>query len=86
MKRKQDKNDYNSFRSQFVKLGKTCAEPGDWCCPLRLKTGVQVIGGVLALLSGAVLVLFFAKLDDIVSRQYFKLFQVGGIKRFVDRP
>lgn len=62
-------------RSQFIKLGQSSTDPGDCCCPLRLKTGVQIIGGILALLSGAFLVLFFAMLDDIVSRHYFKLFQ-----------
>ena len=31
----------------------------------RLKTGVQIVGGVLAILSGVILVLFFAKLDEV---------------------
>ena len=31
----------------------------------RLKTGVQIVGGVLAILSGVLLVLFFAKLDEV---------------------
>ena len=41
------------------------------CCPTtiptfsRLKTGVQIVGGVLAILSGVILVLFFAKLDEV---------------------
>ena len=34
-------------------------------------------GGVLAILSGALLVLFFAKLDEIVSRRYFQVYQVN---------
>ena len=39
-------------------------------------SGVQIIGGVLAILSGVLLVIFFAKLDQLVSRQYFALFEV----------
>ena len=39
-------------------------------------SGVQIIGGVLAILSGVLLVVFFAKLDELVSRQYYALFQV----------
>ena len=40
-------------------------------------SGVQIIGGVLAILSGVLLVVFFAKLDELVSRQYYALFQVA---------
>ena len=45
--------------------------------------GVQIIGGVLAVLSGLVLVVFFAKLDELVSRQYYNLFQVGETLRVI---
>ena len=51
--------------------------PGDPCCQIKIKTGVQIIGGVLAILSGVLLVVFFAKLDELVSRQYYALFQVA---------
>ena len=37
-----------------------------YCHQIRLKTGVQIVGGVLAILSGVILVLFFAKLDEVV--------------------
>ena len=63
-------------RSQFIKLGKLETDPIDSCCPLRIKTGVQILGSVLAILSGALLVLFFARLDELVRRQYFQLYQV----------
>jgi len=62
-------------RSQFIKLGKLETDPIDSCCPLRIKTGVQILGSVLAILSGALLVLFFARLDELVRRQYFQLYQ-----------
>jgi len=62
-------------RSHFIKLGKMEKNPGDPCCQIKIKTGVQIIGGVLAILSGVLLVVFFAKLDELVSRQYYALFQ-----------
>merc|ERR1712110_106603 len=62
-------------RSHFIKLGKLEKNPGDPCCQIKIKTGVQIIGGVLAILSGVLLVVFFAKLDELVSRQYYALFQ-----------
>ena len=37
---------------------------------------VQIIGGVMTIISGVMLVVFFAKLDDIISRQYYKIFEV----------
>ena len=36
----------------------------------RLKTGVQIVGGVLAILSGVLLVLFFAKLDEVGTTSF----------------
>ena len=36
----------------------------------RLKTGVQIVGGVLAILSGVLLVLFFAKLDEVGATSF----------------
>ena len=33
-------------------------------------SGVQLIGGVLAILSGVVLVLYFAKLDTLINLKY----------------
>ena len=64
----------------------------DQCCPMGLKTGlnqislqnnlifstsgVQILGGILAIISGVMLVMFFAKLDDIIGRQYYKIFEV----------
>ena len=39
--------------------------------------GVQILAGILAILSAVMLVVFFAKLDDIISRQYFKIFEVS---------
>ena len=41
-----------------------------------MKTGVQIIGGLLAVLSGTVLVLFFAMLDEIIGRKYFQIYEV----------
>ena len=38
----------------------------------RLKTGVQIVGGVLAILSGVLLVLFFAKLDEVGTSFLFE--------------
>ena len=66
----------NNLRSHFIKLGKLEKSPEDPCCQIKIKTGVQIIGGVLAILSGVLLVVFFAKLDELVSRQYYALFQV----------
>merc|ERR1719402_1995404 len=40
----------------------------------RLKTGVQIVGGVLAILSGVLLVLFFAKLDEVIAWKYKLIF------------
>ena len=37
--------------------------------------GVQIIGGILAILSGVVLVLFFAKLDELISRRYLEIYE-----------
>ena len=48
-------------------------------------SGVQIIGGVLAILSGVLLVVFFAKLDELVSRQYYALFQVEPTPETLDR-
>ena len=39
-------------------------------------SGVQIIGGILAILSGVILVLFFAKLDELISRRYLELYEV----------
>jgi len=63
------------LRSHFIKLANLENNSSDSCCKIKLKTGVQIIGGVLAVLSGLVLVVFFAKLDELVSRQYYNLFQ-----------
>ena len=41
--------------------------------------GVQILAGILAILSAVMLVIFFAKLDDLITRQYFNLFQVRNI-------
>jgi len=57
------------IRSLFVELGES-QEPQDTCCPLRLKTGVQIVGGVLAIISGVLLVVFFAKLDEVIAWRY----------------
>jgi len=64
------------IRSRFIELGKADKSEEDQCCPMRLKTGVQILAGILAILSAVMLVVFFAKLDDIISRQYFKIFEV----------
>ena len=39
--------------------------------------GVQILGGILAILSGVMLVVFFAKLDEIIERQYYTMFEVS---------
>ena len=43
--------------------------------------GVQILAGILAILSAVLLVVFFAKLDDLISRQYFKMFEVSRRRR-----
>ena len=43
--------------------------------------GVQILAGILAILSEVLLVVFFAKLDDLISRQYFKMFEVSRRRR-----
>ena len=45
----------------------------------RSLSGVQILAGILAILSAVMLVIFFAKLDDLISRQYFNIFQVRNI-------
>ena len=40
--------------------------------------GVQIVGGVLSILSGVVLVLYFAKLDTLVEEKYYRIF---GVRR-----
>merc|ERR1712088_1258571 len=55
------------LRSLFVELGEASESSKTQCCPIRLKTGVQIVGGVLAILSGVILVLFFAKLDEVIG-------------------
>ena len=40
--------------------------------------GVQILGGILAILSGVMLVVFFAKLDEIIERQYYTMFEVSS--------
>lgn len=62
-------------RSRFIELGKAEKTEDDQCCPMGLKTAVQILGGVLTIISGVMLVVFFAKLDDIISRQYYKIFE-----------
>jgi len=62
------------IRSIYIELGKSSDTSKDPCCPLRLKTGVQIMGGALAILSGVILVLFFAKLDELIARKYRQLF------------
>ena len=63
-------------RSHFLKLGKQDKDSIKSCCPIQMKTGVQIIGGLLAILSGTVLVLFFAMLDEIIGRKYFQIYEV----------
>lgn len=62
-------------RSRFIELGKAEKSEEDQCCPMGLKTAVQILGGILAILSGVMLVIFFAKLDDVISKQYQKIFE-----------
>ena len=45
--------------------------------------GVQIIGGILAILSGVILVLFFAKLDELISRHYLEIFKVNQNRNFM---
>jgi hypothetical protein len=42
--------------------------------------GVQIVGGVLSILSGVVLVLYFAKLDTLVEEKYYRVFGVSNIE------
>jgi len=62
-------------RSQFLKMGQEDGEEKEPCCPLRLRTGAQLIGTVLAIVSGVLLVVFFAKLDELISRKYQRTFE-----------
>ena len=39
---------------------------------------MQILGGILAILSGVMLVVFFAKLDEIIERQYYTMFEVSN--------
>ena len=39
--------------------------------------GVQIIGGILSILSGVVLVLYFAKLDSLIQEKYQHTFGVS---------
>ncbi len=45
-----------------------------------LCAGVQIVGGVLSILSGVVLVLYFAKLDTLVEEKYYRVFGVSKIE------
>lgn len=61
-------------RSIYVELGKTSHTKKKPCCPMRIKTGVQILAGILAVNSGVLLVLFFVKLDDMIVRKYRQMF------------
>jgi len=61
-------------RGLFVELGSPDKTEEDPCCPMKMKTGVQIMGGILAILSGVFLVIFFAKLDEIISDKYNAIF------------
>ncbi len=37
-----------------------------------------MVGGVLSILSGVVLVLYFAKLDTLVEEKYYRIFGVSN--------
>jgi len=63
------------IRSYFIQMGEADNPEKDPCCPMQLKTGVQIIGGVLAIISSVLLVAFFAKLDDLIRRRYFSIFE-----------
>jgi len=58
------------IRSLFIEMGSGEKQEQDVCCPIKMKTGVQIIGGVLSILSGVVLVLYFAKLDSLINVKY----------------
>merc|ERR1719356_428342 len=63
-------------RSLFLELGEgNKPDSADPCCPMRMKTGVQIVGGILAIISGVILVAFFAKLDEIISKRYLSIFE-----------
>jgi len=63
-------------RSRFIELGKVEKNEDDQCCPMSIKTGVQILGGILAILSGVMLVIFYAKLDELISNEYRQIFQI----------
>eukprot|EP00092_Neocalanus_flemingeri_P046102 GFUD01051798.1.p1 GENE.GFUD01051798.1~~GFUD01051798.1.p1 ORF type:complete len:183 (-),score=22.01 GFUD01051798.1:263-778(-) len=56
-------------------MGESDKSEEDACCPMKLKSGVQIIGGGLAVMSGVILVVFFAKLDELISRRYLTMFE-----------
>lgn len=63
-----------TIRSLFIEMGKAEKSDTDICCPLKMKTGVQIIGGILSILSGVLLVLYFAKLDSVINEKYKESF------------
>ena len=52
----------------------------------RSLSGVQILAGILAILSAVMLVIFFAKLDDLITRQYFNIFQVRNLMENIFSP
>lgn len=45
------------------------------CCPMQLKTGVQIIAGTLTIISAVILVMHYAKLDDMIDDKYERIFK-----------
>jgi len=56
------------LRSLFVELGEASETSKAQCCAIRLKTGVQIVGGVLAILSGVITWKYKLLFDNDISR------------------
>ncbi|XP_040564578.1 uncharacterized protein [Lepeophtheirus salmonis] len=44
------------------------------CCPLKLRMGVQILGGILTIVSLNLLIAHYLKLDDVIADKYERLF------------
>jgi len=59
--------------SQFSQMSSPEKRDETRCCPMQLKTGVQIIAGVLAIISAVILVAFYARLDEMISEKYERM-------------
>ena len=50
-------------------------EESNGCCNLNYRIGVQIMAGILTILSAVVLVLHYVKLDEEIKDRYLRLFK-----------